>query len=123
MGYRSLQDILDDQELDLGEVDSTVDALRHAIDHSLQLMQAATLTQTSDVYRRLIEARAALEQIGGTTRRPRGTDLIPMPVAILEQLLEAVQRAHQTSPGGGSSATERMQTQRSMAITKEGYSQ
>ena len=66
--YSSIQDIIADQALDLGTVETTADAVRRAIEAKLKLMQSSTVTDTTELYRRLVQARSALDRLAGPGR-------------------------------------------------------
>jgi hypothetical protein len=123
--YSSIQDIIADQALDLGTVETTADAVRRAIEAKLKLMQSGTVTDTTELYRRLVQARSALDRLAGPGSVGKSAELIPVPVAVLERLerlVEGFQKsliASERSPQPqGLSVAERMQTARFVAVSK-----
>lgn len=118
MEYSSIRDITEDQELGLRDVEPTADAVRDAIDDKLRLLQSETVTETPEIYRRLISAREAIDKLDVANEKRQGTELIPMPTVMLERLLDAIQKPSQVTEQKGPTVTERMQASRSVAITK-----
>lgn len=113
----SFEAIVADKSLGFGDIEPTPEAIRRAIDAQLREMQSQSLDGTPDRYRALVDARRVVEELEGEGAAPRGGELVPVPAAILERLIKAVER--QTPPRPmGPSATERMQTTKSAAVTK-----
>lgn len=118
MEYSSIREIVADQGLNLGDVEPTADAVRKAIDDKLRSLQSETVAETPEIYRQLINARDAIDKLDTADGKRVGTELIPIPTAMLERLLDAIQKPPQITERKGSTAIERMQSSRSVAITK-----
>jgi hypothetical protein len=118
MTYSSLQEIIADQGLGLTNVEPTVDAVQRAINDKLRSMQAETATQTTETYRRLIDARTSLDELSSANNERGSTELVPMPAAVVERLLDIIQKPNIAAEPPKPPIIERMQTNRSVAITK-----
>jgi hypothetical protein len=120
--YSSLEDILGDRELGLDAALLDVEAVRRAIESKLKVMQEETVGETSDRYRRLIEARTALDNMAGASDQRVGGELIPIPSRLLERLIERLDTPSaarsQVQREGGPSAGEQMRSSRTVAVTK-----
>jgi hypothetical protein len=114
--YQSLQDILADEELALGNIKATVDDVRRAIDARLRALQADTVTRTPDIYRRLVNAREALDRLERDIPEHKSAELVPL--SFLERVLDIIQKPVPTSGPGEPPPIERMRKSRSVAITK-----
>lgn len=122
MRYDSIQGIISDASLELGEVEATADALRRAIAAKLQPMQSDTIARTSELYYRLVDALSAASRLTGQGGAQNSTQLIPVPIAALERLIQIIQKPEPLAQGQpdrlGPSAAEKMYATRSIAVTK-----
>jgi hypothetical protein len=81
-------------------------------------MQSDTVASTPAIYQRLIDARTVVDQMnaGG----PPGTDIVPLPSAVLDRLVDALsgQSASRAPEDHRPTPMERMETARAASVTK-----
>jgi hypothetical protein len=118
MKYSSIQEIITDPDLGLSDVEPTSDAVRRAIEQKLQSMQPDTATHTSPLYRQLVVARESLNELGAASSGARGAELVPIPSAVLERLIDAISKPDQKATPQEPSVSERMQANQLVAVTK-----
>jgi hypothetical protein len=117
MAYNSLDQIIRDGRLGLGEVSAEQDALLKAVEEKLKTMQSSTIEDTSEQYRLLVEAH---EFLAGRNNSQGSGELVPVPAATLELMLKAAleQRPAPTPVQPTESPVERMQTRRHVVATQ-----
>lgn len=114
--YSSLLEIIEDPALGLAGTTPTYDAVRRAIDEKLRSLQPTTTEQTPELYSRLVDARRALDELKSAVGNGSGAAIIPMPVAAVERLVDAVARLAANNAKPQSSPVDRMQEARSSAL-------
>ena len=118
MQYSSLGDIIDDPALGLAGTTPTQGAVRKAIDEKLRSLQPETTEKTSELYLRLVAARGELDELTSAMANAKGAAVVPMPVAAVERLIDAVARVAINNSEPQSSPLDRMQEARTSALAR-----
>jgi hypothetical protein len=118
MQYSSIAEIAADEDLGLGPVEPTANAVRRAIDNRLRLLQPETTEHTSVLFRQLVAARVAIDELESADKKGEDAQLVPITTAALERMLSAIARPTQPTEAARSQVNERMQSSRAVAITK-----